>query len=251
MKNNLFSFTFWLVVIFQVTAPMNIWAQEKGKAVIYFSPPSAIIRLDTTLIQSRQSPKLLPVGKHIIKAWAPTFQLFIDTILISQTGIKIEAKELKHTPEYELYRAAKFKYRLLMVLERYSSAPLIIAYVAYYSNRNTQYKNDITNSYNQALSEKTRYDHALSLKDITAYRDAYLYYQGNYQAAQRSKSRLNTISVVAIPVSTVCSMLLFLRSTKLIRPHYSESPLLSLQSVSFNKCEANAFSIGTHFILNL
>jgi len=81
------------------------YGQNKGYLVAYPKPKEAIIRLDTTKIIPYKASQI-DTGQYILKAWAPTYNLFIDTISISSNQYTHSKFKLRHTNNYLKYRAA-------------------------------------------------------------------------------------------------------------------------------------------------
>lgn len=233
-----------LLLLLVLMISETLTAQEKGKVLIYFSPPTAIVYIDTMHYVSQKSPLLLPVGKHIVKAWAPTKQLFMDTISVGKNGIVILAKTLKPTQAYANYCSEKRSYKLKMVLERYLPSAFILAYTGYYLSADNKFKNEISTNYNQALAEKALYDKSIVPEDIKGYEAAFQDNQKKYESALKSRSTGRNVALVVIPVSALCAGFFMVKSFKLIKPTYSETPLLTLNSIYVYPGQANTVQAG-------
>jgi hypothetical protein len=112
-----------------------IFAQtESSKAVIYFKPKDAIIYLDDKKISSNTELVKIAIGIHYIKAWAPKYDLFIDSFIVKKKENKFYSKKLIYTDNYKTYRAKK-RFKVLTY-----TVPILLA-VGFASTYYKRYQN--------------------------------------------------------------------------------------------------------------
>src|ERR1700749_801144 len=180
--------------------------QGKGKAMIYFeSNTNVIVRLDTTLIKQTTQLISLKEGKYIVRAWAPTKQLFVDTISIHENKTTIVSAHLKNTLEYSKYKKDLSNYKLKKIGYRFIPLPLTLGYSLFMLNKYDQNKKLMKAQLENATTAAANYANSSSTQDITKYTNDYYSAKADYE---KYRIRNNQIAISA----TVCSSAAFVPS---------------------------------------
>ncbi|MCW3104080.1 MAG: hypothetical protein JWO09_2520 [Bacteroidetes bacterium] len=210
--------------------------QGKGKAIIYFGSPTPVtVRLDTALLRQTKNPILLKEGKYIVRAWAPTKELFTDTITITEGKTTICVKSLKNSEAYSEYRRELSSYKLKKAGARYVVLPATLLYSGFAYFKYRQNAKLMNEHLENAHIAKEGYEHSISLSNISMYKETYYSEKAIYESYIKKNNRLSTLSCVIIPAGIVASAVLIYWSGKLEKPRYSETPLLSLNSISITR----------------
>jgi len=224
---------------------LNLLGQKLGSVNVFCQPRSSIIRIDTMKIISSSEPLMdkiyrLPEKKYSIKAWAPGFNLFQDSIeILSDVLINSKKIILSKSESYKAFELMEKKY------ERKRKAiiglPIITTLVFGVVTFN---KNKKTNAlYDSTLLAKKNYDKSISIEDITNYRDKFLLFKDDYKA---SRSTLNKM-LVAIPILIVSDCILIYFANRIKKPIFTEIPLLSRINVNINSNVINYTSVNINY----
>jgi hypothetical protein len=240
-----------LILCFNTVYSQGFEPGKKGKALIYFEPTTAIIRLDTTFLKQTKKPISLNIGTYVIRAWAPTKQLFIDTIEIKENKMVIISRHLKNTKEYDEYRRKLSVYKNRKVFTKFLPFPLTLAYSGYtfwaYNNNKAIIKSHLENT----QSAITRYQNAISISDIDASKQQYEDEKNSYEKYRRKNNILAKTSAIIIPTALIVSTGLYFLSKKFIKPQYIETkPLLSLNSINIKNEFPSTCSVSISMNIN-
>lgn len=221
----------------------------KGKALIYFySKTKVIVRLDTMLLQQVTTPISLKEGKYVVRAWAPTKKLFIDTIQIRENKTTIVSKRLESSKEYKEYERQLATYRTQKNCSKFIPFPLTLGYSGFVLWKYNQNKKNMNASFEKAQEAKVGYENSISILDINTYKETYNTEQSNYEEYRTNNNRLSKTATIIIPVALIGSTALYLLSKKLVKPTYTEVPLLSFNSLNISR-ENSTTSLGV--VLNI
>jgi hypothetical protein len=210
--------------------------QGKGKAIIYFGAPTPVtVRLDTALLKQTKNPIQLKEGRYVVKAWAPTKELYIDTITVKEGKTTICVKTLRNSDNYSAYLKERSSYRHKKAGLRYVALPATIlysglAYIKYKSNTK-QMNEHLAN----AKSAKDGYEHSVSVTNIGLYKDRYYTEKDSYESYLKKNNTLVKASWIIVPTGVIASAALIYISRNMKKPVYSETPLLSLNSISITR----------------
>ncbi|MCW3072143.1 MAG: hypothetical protein JWO44_2033 [Bacteroidetes bacterium] len=210
--------------------------QGKGKAIIYFESPTPVtVRLDTALLRQTKNPILLNEGSYIVRAWAPTKELYTDTITIKEGKTTICVKTLKNSEGYSAYLEELSSYKLKKTGACYVALPATLLYSGFAYFKYKQNARLMNEHLENAQSAKEGYEHSISLTNISIYKERYYSEKAIYESYLKKNNRLANLSCVVIPAGLVASAALIYWSGKLKKPIYSETPLLSLNSISITR----------------
>ena len=186
---------------------------------------NAIVKLDTSRIEQFLFHPLSP-GRHIIQYWAPTRMLMTDTIQVNgDTNIYIN-KKLPFTPEFLTYKKDMREYTLKKKGPIYLTAVVTLAAVA----SHFVYKQKIDDELDAANAAKDKFDYSISTEDLLLYRLEYESHHGSYESLRETNNAIKTASAVLLAAGIYG----IIRYSKLKRPHYEETPLLSDFMFYFN-----------------
>lgn len=230
-----------------------IGAQEtgKGKAIIFFgSNTPTIVRLDTALIQQSQKPFLLNEGKYVIKAWAPTKKLFIDTITIQEGKTTICVRKLENSDDYDLYKRNLNMYKLKIMGTRFVPFPLtagyaLFSYLRYNKNKKLGHEHLL-----KAQEAKRGYETSISVSNITKNYELYYEEKAQYENYIKKNNKLSVATSIIIPTGIVASAAIMYLSKKIKRPAFSETKLLSLNSAGI-EYESSSCSLSLIFDIQI
>ena len=220
---------FWLGIApaySQKTAP------AQGRAVIYFEPASdVIIRLDSALWKQSKQPVLLKEGRHIIKAWAPTKQLFVDTFFVQPGKTSIVAKRLQPTEAYRTYREQINSYHVKKAIFVYIPLPFTLLYSGFmaikYSSNKKLMNQHLENAKTEAGNYAKQGPDAATAKALQAYKTE----KDSYEGYRKRNNYLAVVACITIPAEIAATAVLYYFSKRIVRPAaYSETPLLSFNS---------------------
>lgn len=219
--------------------------QGKGKAVIFFEPnKNVIVRLDTLLIKQTSTPIILAEGKYVLRAWAPTKQLFTDTITIRENQTTIFTHHLKNSTEYSIYKKKLSRYKIKKISTQMLPIPLTLGYSAFmFTKYNTN--NKLLNKHlENAKTASTNYENSLSIEDKDKYKLEYDIEKSNYETYRNKNNKIVKVATVSTSIGIIASAALLYLSRKIIKPEFKEVPLLSLNTISFENDYTHNYSIS-------
>ncbi|MGQ0828704.1 MAG: hypothetical protein ACT4ON_09945 [Bacteroidota bacterium] len=248
---NVIKFFFIFFLLMAVDNLAQTFEPGKGKAVIYFeSNTKVIVRLDTTFLKQTKTPISLKEGKYVIRAWAPTKLLFIDTIRIYENKTTILTKRLKEKEEYTVYKKKLYIYKTKRVLTRFVAFPLTLAYSGYIVWNYNENKKLMNEHLEKAKTAGANYGNSTSTENINKYREEYTIEKDNYERYRLKNNEIVKTAAIAISSALIVSAGLFYLSKKLVRPiAYTEKPLLSLNTISIKSDLNSTYSLG--MVLNI
>lgn len=224
---------YWLLAFSLFLLPLASVSQSgKGYLLIAIKPDDATIRLDTALVKSSKSHILVDSGSHIIKVWAPGMKLITDTVKITEGRNVLFRRKLEPTVEYQkfseelqIYKHKKFLMRQLPGLATLAAS---ITYFSLYQINNS----DANDYLDKANSSKAKYESLTDIIQIQSYKAEYFYYKDLYDESFEKAVKISNQAKIVIPVAVVITGVFYYYSKKLIKPEFTETPLLS--NVSFN-----------------
>lgn len=211
----------------------RVHGQDKGQLLIFFDPfEKTIIHLDSVRLKCAKDPITAEAGTYIVKAWAPTRELFIDTITIKPNRLARCVHKLKHSQHYLDYRSKLNTYRASIV--SYRILPLAVTTTAcLFTFTNAAYQKQLSEkAIEEANNSKAAYQTGISEGAINQSRIDYDYYNTQYQTHANRANRLKTLGFVYAGTGLVFTAALFYFSRNLKKPVYeNETPLLSFNPV--------------------
>jgi hypothetical protein len=223
-----------------------------GKAVIYFEANTkVIVRLDTNALNQTKLPFSLKVGKYVVRAWAPTKQLFVDTISILDHRTTILARRLKNTKAYNKYREDVVIYKFKKAVTAFVPFPLALGYSVYMLNQYTSNGKAMNQHLASAKTAGVSYGKSISNADVVKYTQEYGAEKNSYEECRAKNNQLVKTCAIFIPAAWVTSAALFYLSKKIHRPAaYTEIPLLSLNAMSLRSDYPSSCSLGVNLTIN-
>jgi hypothetical protein len=201
-------------------------AQATGELYLLVNPPSRILRLDTMKLDAN-GLYTLPVGQYVIRAWAPNYDLYIDTITITDTA-QVRAVEhldfhpnfLAHHEDWKDWRSKKFALTKLPLLTTITATVLSL------STSQLLYKGAEKN-YDEALLAETNYLAQIDVDSISLWKEVYNTNRADYQRKIKMGNILRVSAVAIVATGVFLTVRLKKKSRSLVEPMYKETPLLS------------------------
>jgi hypothetical protein len=224
---------------------------DKGKVVIYFEPSSTvIIRLDTMLWNQTKRPVLLTEGKHVLRAWAPTKVLFVDTFLVKASKTTIIARTLKESEAHRKYRDQMYVYHVKKSLTTFVPLSITVLYAGYmeflYSNNKKLMNKHLDNAKAAEDTYAKPGPAAISNQAMQVYNNE----KDIYEGYRDRNNHLAVIAAISIPAAALATAVLIRLSKKILKPApYTERPFLSLSSFGLKSDYRSTCSLG--FVLNI
>jgi hypothetical protein len=238
--------------LFAATSYGQAFEKGKGKAVIYFeSNTKVIVRLDSHLLVQTKAPFLLKEGKYVIRAWAPTKQLFVDTISILQDRTTIVARRLKNTKAYNRYKEEVVMYKFKKTVTAFIPLPLTAAYSIYMWNQYSGNKKLMDSHLVNARAAAVNYGSATSTADISKYSQEYDSEKNSYEIYRAKNNQIVKTGAIVASTALVASAALLYVSKKVKRPAaYTETPMLTLNTIAVRSDYPNSCSLGVIININ-
>jgi hypothetical protein len=234
---NILPIRFGLLFLFCLTTSA-FYAQKAapgtGKAVIYFEPSTkVIVRLDSALLKQSKLPINLKEGRHIVRAWAPTKELFIDTIDIRASKTTLVARRLKNSEAYAKYKEELFAYRFKKTVTAFVPLPLTLGYSIFLAGEYSNNKKLMNQHLVNATADAANYAKPGSASDLNTYKLEYDNERNNYESCRTKNNRIVVVGAVTVSAALVASAVLLYLSAKYVKPAvYTETPMLSLNSIN-------------------
>jgi len=225
-KTGFFFLTFFTVLF----TTFYIHAQSgKGYLLVAVKPDNAIIRLDTVLVQQKQSHQVIDSGTYIIKAWAPGRKLVVDTLHIGEGKGVLFRRKLQHTEEYKKYKTQRYAYNMTKYLPGAATIGISLYYLGQYLNHDAEAKKYLE----KANDNKETYDGLTDLEEIIKYKSIYKSNKEKYDSALKRTNNVISNASIVIPSAIVITGVLYYCSRKFIKPVFNEVPLLSDLSLDY------------------
>ena len=235
---------------------LRTYAQDfepgKGKVVIYFeSNTKVIVRLDSTLLMQAKAPFSLKAGKYVVRAWAPTKQLFVDTIHVLPNRTTLVARRLKNCAAYTKYKEDVVVYKFKKTVTAFLPFPLTLGYSVFMVNQFNENRKVMNQHLANAKAAAIYYGAATSGADIARYTQEYNIEKDSYETCRTRNNKIVKTGAVFISTALAASATLFYFSKKVIRPAaYTESPLLSLNNILVRSDYPSTCSLGVIWNIN-
>jgi hypothetical protein len=237
--------SFWILFFNPTITSAQNFELGKGKAVIYFeSNTPVIVRLDTLLWKQTTNLVDLKEGKYILRAWAPTKKLYIDTITIFESKTTIVTTHLKNTDEYNTYRQKQSSYKFKRLLTGVFPFSLTMGYSAIVFSRYQQNKKLMNQHFESASIAANNYENATSSYDVAKSKQEYDDEKIRYSYYRTINNKIATRGTVTIGAALVATVGLFYIYKKIKKPTYTETPLLTLNSINVKSDYPTTCSIG-------
>ncbi|MFL5765175.1 MAG: hypothetical protein ACJ77K_14630 [Bacteroidia bacterium] len=241
-----------LLLVSSLVAFAQVDSTAKGHLLVFVEPiETTVIRVDTMLVRSSQKPLELSPGRHVVKAWAPKKQLFIDTLSLKPGQTAFVTRRLKNSPAYDHYKRQMESYRL----QKFGTQilpPLIT--VGYSLSAYLKYKKtdkEMAEHFANAQDAQTKYETAISVANLTRYKDTYETEKENYETCRVANNKLAKQSTIIVPVAVVATAALQILARRITKPVYQEeAPLLTLNAVYLDADPRLGYSAGLVFNLN-
>lgn len=204
----------------------------KGYLLLAIKPSDAVVRLDTLNVSGIKSHIQLDTGNYILKAWAPGYSLFTDTVTITSKSPLVYRARLTYSEPYMQYRKEKKSYQKHMALTRYIPWAVTAFVTIYFPLQYISQSNAADDYYNDALYYKDVYETSTDAGLILASKERYYLAKADYESALEKSNKAATAALVAIPTAMAISTWLYFYSEKFEKPLFEETPLLSNVSIS-------------------
>ena len=221
---------FKITIVFLFLCEIIFSQIDSSKAVIFFKPKDAIIYLDGKKIVSKEELIKISVGMHKIKAWAPKYDLFVDSFSVKKKENKFYSKKLVYCDNYKLYRTKK----RLRVFTYLIPSVLTLGFASTYYEKNQDFDKKIQKTYNEAIELQGLYNTSFSPAEFeTNYTNYYQKYN-DYKTLQNQQIKIKNqgIIITSALAATAITFFIFQKVRKKIA--YQETPLLSRINPSFN-----------------
>ena len=230
----------------------QLFEPGKGKAVIYFEPSeSVIIRLDTALLKQSKLPISLKPGTYVVRAWAPTKELFIDTIIVREHLTTIVSRRLKDAKAYTKYREQLSSYRVKIALVDYVPISVTVVYSLCLAKSYRDNEKLMNQHLENARTAATNYSKLQSGVTSDLFSQQYNSERSYYEAYRTKNNQIVKMASIVGSTQLVASALLFYLSRKIIGPGaYTEDRLLSLNTVNLKSDYPSTCSVGVIFYFN-
>jgi hypothetical protein len=226
---------------------------DKGHAVIYFEPANTVIvRLDTALYKQQKLPLVLKEGKYIIRAWAPTKELFTDTMVIHANKTTIVARHLKDSEGYRKYKDERYWYIVHKTATTYLPIPFTLAYSIYLLDLYNSNKKIMNQHLQNANTDAANYAKPGSASVTDKYLQAYTIEKNNYETYRIKNNHIVAVAAISESAVVLTSAVLLYFSSKIVKPApYTETPLLSLNNLQIKSDYKSSCSLALVLTIKL
>jgi hypothetical protein len=196
----------------------------KGYWMIAISPSDAIIRIDTALFVQKKVHMPVDTGTYVIRAWAPKTVMITDTIHVAEGKSVLFRKKLEYTNEYKQYRKELRSYNMKKYVPASVTIATSLVFIGMYNKFYKEAKNDYLK---KARDYKAAYESSTDAAEIETYKNAYYSYKSKYDnSIKKANNTLKQASIV-IPTAVVVTGVMFYFSSRLVKPVFKETPMLS------------------------
>lgn len=226
-KSRLFLMYRFLIFLFLLQASYSsITAQNQGKVRVYHRPMDAIVKLDTIKLENGKFIEL-DTGYYKIKAWAPKRELYTRLVRIDSAHFKTIRIDLDYSKKYKRYRYKVLAYRTNKIVLKFLPIAVygIIALNTYQDL--TQYEDDAERFKENTFSHKTAYESALFEPEFTFHKLRFQQNKANYDDALVNIEKAQNNLIISTVTAAVVTYFGWKVASKLEKPTYKETPLLS------------------------
>lgn len=205
-------------------------ADSTSKAVIYFKQKEAIIYLDGKKITSDQKLRSLKIGKHTIKAWAPTYDLFVDSFYTKKGMNEFYTRKLSHSENYKFYRNKKRLRKTSYLLPGMLS---LVSAGTYYTI-NKGFDKRINTAYNDALMLQDVYNGSFAPDEFQMNAENYESKRSEYERLQKQQKNTRVQGIVISSALAATAITFFIIQKLKPKLEFKETPLLARFQPSYD-----------------
>jgi hypothetical protein len=201
-------------------------AQATGELYLLVNPPSRILRLDTMKLDAN-GLYTLPVGQYVIRAWAPNYDLYIDTIIITDTAQVRAVEHLDFHPNFLAYhkkwkgwRSKKFVLKKLPIIATVTTSLTALS-------TSKLYYNSADKHYDVAVAAEINYQSQIDVDSIALWKEVYDVNRADYQWKIQRGNVLRVSAIALAATGIFLTIVLRKKAHSWVEPIYEETPLLS------------------------
>ena len=199
---------------------------DKGVLRVYIQPNDAIIRLDSLHLTYGKSIKL-DSGTYLIEAWAPKRELVEKEVKIVPNLYKTVRIKLPYCKAYKEYRFKNNIQNSKRYLLRYGPAAAYLFYASIKLGDIHRLEKSSDQLYDETQSYKKQFETAFFIEEIQRNRSLYNDRKSKYDQQIDEINDLWKEVQIGAGITAVATFLSWKLASKVKKPTYTETPLLS------------------------
>ena len=221
----------FLLICFTFFVKGKAQINDTSKLRVYTKASKSIIKLNDKTIKYGEF-QTLDTGKYTIKVWAPTKALVEKTVILRKNELKTVPIKLPNSKEYKRYKASLQVYNYKKYGLRYGFVATYLVFASTYLADIKEYSNDADRFKSEAENFKNKYDNSFWASDLDLYKQKYDQSRENYNDALNAIDKRTLAIQIGAGIAIVTTYFGWKISNSMVKPTYSEKPLLSDISIT-------------------